>query len=67
MVARLRHVHSVKGAEPGTVRVDRIEQRLCVSLDRSGREEGEENRDADSAQNVSVTEAGATMRCLCRG
>jgi hypothetical protein len=67
MVARLRHVHAVKGAEPGTVRVDRIEQRLCVSLDRSGREEGEEDRDADSAQNAGVTEADATMRCLCRG
>ena len=32
MVARLRHVHAVKGAEPGTVRVDRVELRLRVSL-----------------------------------
>jgi predicted ribosome quality control (RQC) complex YloA/Tae2 family protein len=45
MVARLRHVHAVRGAEPGTVRVDRIEQRLCVSLDRSGQEDGEEYLD----------------------
>jgi hypothetical protein len=35
MVARLRHVHAVKGAAPGTVRVDHVLQSLCVFLDLS--------------------------------
>jgi hypothetical protein len=41
MMARLRHVHAVKGAAPGTVRVDHVLRSLCVSLDSSGRKEPE--------------------------
>lgn len=43
MVALLRHVHAMKGAAPGTVKVDTVLRTLIVPLDGEGKTDQEEN------------------------